>query len=58
MLTKTQTIEEQAVSAPIASQPLQENTTPLQEIVNRVQRDSQIEPQAYLDESKVPHGGE
>lgn len=50
MSTKTQTLEEQAVRAPIESQ--------LQEIVNRVRRDSQIEPQAYLEETQVPHGGE
>lgn len=51
MSTKTQIIEEQAVSAPIESQQLQA-------IVNMVRRDSQIEPQVYLDETKVPHGGE
>ena len=51
MSTKTQIVEEQAVSTPIEAQPLQE-------IVNMVRRDSQIEPQVYLEESKVPHGGE
>lgn len=51
MSTKTQNIEEQAVTAPIEAKPLEA-------IVNMVRRDSQIDPQAYLDESKVPHGGE
>jgi hypothetical protein len=56
MSTKTQIIEEQSVCTPIEAQALK--TQPLQEIVNMVRRDSQIEPQAYLEESKVPHGGE
>ena len=51
MSTKTQTTEEQAVSTPV-------ETRPLQEIVNMVRRDSQNDPQVYLEESKVPHGGE
>jgi len=58
MSTKTQIIEEQTVSASIESQLLQETTQPLQEILNMVRRDSRIEPQVYLEESKVPHGGE
>ena len=58
MSTKTQVIEERAVSARIEAQPLQEITLPLQEIVNMVRRDSKIEPQVYLEETKVPHGGE
>ncbi|MBC8350589.1 MAG: hypothetical protein H8E66_01295 [Planctomycetes bacterium] len=51
MSTKTQIIEEQAVCKPIEAKPLQE-------IVNMVRRDSQVEPQVYLEETKVPHGGE
>ncbi|MDA1051662.1 MAG: hypothetical protein O3C40_14430 [Planctomycetota bacterium] len=51
MSTKTQIIEEQAVAAPVESKPMQE-------ILKMVRRDSQMEPQAYLEESKVPHGGE
>ena len=58
MSTKTQIIEERTVSALIEAQPLQEIALPLQEIVNLVRRDSQIEPQVYLEETKVPHGGE
>ncbi len=51
MSTKTQITEEQAVTTPIEARPLQE-------IVNMVRRDSQNEPQVYLEESKVPYGGE
>ena len=51
MSTKTQIIEEQAASRPSESKPLEE-------IVNMIRRDSRLEPQAYLEESKVPHGGE
>ena len=51
MSTKTQVIEEPAVGAPIEAQQLQA-------IVNMVRRDSQMEPQAYLEETTVPHGGE
>ena len=58
MSTKSQIIEEQAVRASIESQPLQTNAQLLLAIANLVRRDSQIEPQAYLEESKVPHGGE
>jgi len=58
MSTKTPIIAEQAVSAPIESLPLQERAQLLQGIVNMVRRDSQNEPQAYLEETKVPHGGE
>ena len=56
MSTKTQITDEQAASTPVEAQP--SKTQPLQEIVNMVRRDSQIEPQTYLEESKVPHGGE
>ena len=58
MSIKTQTATEQAVSAPIESQPLQDNLPSMQAIVNMIRRDSQMEPQVYLEESKVPHGGE
>jgi|GEM_PF-6546740 hypothetical protein len=58
MSTNTQTIREQAVVAPIETQLLQDRTQSMQAIVKMVRRDSQIEPQAYLEESKVPHGGE
>ncbi len=58
MSTKTQTATEQAVNAPIESQPLQDNSQSMQAIVNMIRRDSQMEPQVYLEESKVPHGGE
>ncbi|HRX81473.1 MAG TPA: hypothetical protein P5307_20530 [Pirellulaceae bacterium] len=51
MSTKTQNIEEQAVATPV-------DTKPMQEILNLVRRDSQVDPQAYLEEAKVPHGGE
>lgn len=51
MSTKTEVVEQQATSTPIESKPLQA-------IVNMVRRDSQVDPQAYLEESKVPHGGE
>ena len=51
MSTKTQIIEEQAVSKPVEAESLQK-------VVELVRRDSQVEPQAYLEESKVPHGGE
>lgn len=53
MSTKTQ-----PVIAPIESQFLTDRTQSMQAIVKMVRRDSQIEPQAYLEESKVPHGGE
>jgi hypothetical protein len=59
MSTKTPIIAEQAVSAPIESQHLQEERAQLlQAIVSMVRSDSQSEPQAYLEETKVPHGGE
>ncbi|HUG68055.1 MAG TPA: hypothetical protein VMM76_09895 [Pirellulaceae bacterium] len=58
MSTKIQILEEPAVSAPIEPQLLRETARSLEEIVNRVRRDSQIDPQAYLEETKVPHGGE
>ena len=51
MSTKTQITEEQVASPPVEARPLQE-------IVNLGRKDSKIEPQAYLEESKVPHGGE
>lgn len=51
MSTKTQNTEEQAVATPV-------ETKPMQDIVTMVRRDSQVDPQAYLEESKVPHGGE
>lgn len=51
MSMKTQITEEQAVATPVEARPLQE-------IVNMVRRDSQIEPQIYLKETEVPHGGE
>ena len=51
MSTKTEVIEEQAVSTPI-------ETDTMEEIVNKVRRDSQHDARTYLKESEVPHGGE
>jgi len=50
MATKTQIEARTATTAP--------ETKSLEEIVNRVEHDSRDEPQAYLEETKVPHGGE
>jgi len=33
-------------------------TKPLQEVVDAVRIDSLVSPVTYLDETKVPHGGE
>ena len=38
--------------------PKQPTTLPLQEALQQVRRDSRDNPQAFLDESVVPHGGE
>ncbi|MCA9121875.1 MAG: hypothetical protein H6822_11640 [Planctomycetaceae bacterium] len=51
MSTKTEIVDQQATTTPIESKPMEE-------IVNMVRRDSQVDPQAYLEEAKVPHGGE
>lgn len=57
MSTKAQMLEEHATDAAEAPA-LPVKTTPLQRILKMIRRDSQTEPQAYLEESKVPHGGE
>jgi hypothetical protein len=51
MPTETQISEEQATTAA-------PETKSLPEVVNQIQGDSRVEPQMYLDEAKVPHGGE
>lgn len=33
-------------------------TTPLREVLDAVRTDCQDAPEQYLDETKVPHGGE
>jgi hypothetical protein len=38
--------------------PQQPATTPLEEVLEQVRRDSREDPQAFLDETVVPHGGE
>ena len=51
MSTETKIIDDQATTA--APQ-----TKSLPEILNHIQGDSQDQPEMYLDETKVPHGGE
>ena len=51
MSTETKVIEDQATTA--APQ-----TTSLPEILNRIHGDSQDQPEMYLEETEVPHGGE
>ncbi len=57
MSTKTPVIEEQATSTSVEAEPLPRQGI-LQKIVSMVRRDCQVDAQAYLDEAKVPHGGE
>ena len=58
MSTKTQALTAQSTGAATEAAPRQNPSQLLQAIVNLVRRDSQVEPQAYLEETKVPHGGE
>ena len=39
-------------------QPTQHTTLPMQEALAQVRKDSRDNPQAFLDETVVPHGGE
>lgn len=52
MSTKSQLIEDQSVQTP------PERTVSLEDVVVAVRHDSQVDAKAYLEESKVPHGGE
>ncbi len=52
MSTQNQLIKEQVVETP------QERAVSLEDVVVAVRRDSQVDAKSYLEESKVPHGGE
>lgn len=54
MMVGTATLEQERV----ATAPDQPETIPVQEVLDDVRRDSREEPQAFLDETVVPHGGE
>ena len=52
MSTQTHSNKEQVVETP------QERTVSLEDVAVAVRQDSQVDAKAYLEESKVPHGGE
>ena len=47
---ETEELETQAPARPA--------TVPLREVLDLIRRDSRREPEQYLDETVVPHGGE
>ena len=53
LLLETFEIEELETQAP--ARPA---TVPLREVLDLIRRDSRREPEQYLDETVVPHGGE
>jgi hypothetical protein len=54
MVTTTLELEDRLVdTAPVKPDPLT-----VEEVVKDVRRDSRKDPQAFLDETVVPHGGE
>lgn len=55
MSSQTNLREEEATLAPVEAQTVQQI---MNQIVGTVRQDSQSAPQAYLDETAVPHGGE
>ena len=54
MSSETTIREEQAVAAPADVAPAEV----LNMVLDKVRRDCRTEPQLYLEESTVPHGGE
>lgn len=55
MSTQTQIREEQSTAAPAETKTAQQI---LNQIVGAVRQDSQADANVYLEEAKVPHGGE
>jgi len=55
MSTQTEIREEQTATAPTETKSAQQI---LNQIVGSVRQDSQTRANAYLEEAKVPHGGE
>ena len=55
MSIQTNLREEEATLAPVEAPSAQQI---MNQVVGAVRQDSQVAPQAYLDETAVPHGGE
>ncbi len=43
---------------PTITEPGQPQTLPIEEAIQEIRLDSRRDPEAYLDETVVPHGGE
>jgi hypothetical protein len=54
MNTKTTTLERPETALP----PAEPQSLPLDEALAQVRKDSRDNPQSFLDETVVPHGGE
>jgi len=49
---------EQAAPAALPVPALEREVVPLPDVLRQIGRDSRRDPQTYLDETRVPHGGE
>ena len=58
MQLKTHDHTEQRTPRTETEQRVSPPTIPIEEVVDFVRRDSQIEPRRYLEEVRVPYGGE
>ena len=50
--------QDKQATAPLDTAKKTETKKPLEAVVAEVHRDSRKDSQSYLDETKVPHGGE